>query len=343
MAGKCQVGIPVCRRSRGCIRASPGVGATLLQLLETFCAVVDAGSLTKATERLHLTQPAITRQLRSLERELGAVLLTRTPRGVELTPVGRAVLVHAREAVAAVRACQEVASEASAAGALRLRLTAGLMATLYVLPPVIARFRALYPDIEVQLQPTDQRDAVERLLTYEVDGAVIASPVRSPLVRATPILDDPLLLVGRPDAGAGPEARTVRLADLTGTTLLVLASGTGLREQIDEALQEHGVACRLVEYPTAETVKSAVELGMGQTILPASAVQEELAVGRLSVASFSDWPEASRMIHLLVRAAGRPPRPIAAFTDLLKEAYGGRSPGRPSPRLQPPTKASGTR
>src|SRR5207237_2091523 len=137
----------------------------------------------------------ITRQLRSLERQLGAVLLTRTPHGVLLTPLGRDVLAHARVAVAAVQACRQVASVANQAsgGAGRLSLAAGLMATLYVLPPVVARFRELHPEVAIDLQPVDHHVAVARLIGYQVDAAVIASPVRSPQVKSIPLLHDPLL------------------------------------------------------------------------------------------------------------------------------------------------------
>jgi LysR family hydrogen peroxide-inducible transcriptional activator len=254
--------------------------------------------------------------MRALERELGAVLLTRTPQGVALTTVGRAVLVPARQAVAAVRACREAAEGAVARGA-HLSVAAGLMATLYVLPAVVERFRELHPEVELDLQPAHHRVAVERLLAHEVDAAVIASPVRSKLVRSTPILHDPLLLVGPP----GGDSTPVRLAELGGRPLLVLAVGTGLYEQIEAALRRRGVQCRLVERPTAETIKSAVGLGMGATILPASSVSAELAAGLLSARPFADWPGGARVISLLLRADGRPPRPVAAFAALLRDCY----------------------
>jgi DNA-binding transcriptional LysR family regulator len=297
----------------------------VIQLLETFCAVADAGSLTRAAERLHLTQPAISRQMRTLERDLGVVLLARTPQGVVLTPAGRAVIEPARQAVAAVQACRMAALEhrqGRGDGAPQLRLAAGLMATLYVLPPVVARFRELHPEVEVDLQPAHHRVAVERLLAHEVDAAVIASPVRSPLVRATPVLHDPLLLVGppgAPEAGAGGAS----LAELRERTVLVLPAGTGLHEQIEEGLRRHGIACRLVEHPTAETIKTAAALGMGLTVLPESAVRGEVRAGTLAARPITDWAEAAREIHVVVRAGGGPGAPMRAFTALLQQHYRG--------------------
>jgi DNA-binding transcriptional LysR family regulator len=288
----------------------------VLPLLETFCAVAEYCSLTRAAEHLNLSQPAVTRQLKTLERQLGAVLVTRTPQGVTLTAVGQAVLPHARQALAAVRALEQAASTASETG--RLRIASGLMATLYVLPPVVARFRERYPQVQVDLQPADQRVAVERLLEYEVDAAVIASPVRSPHVRGVPILHDPLLLVTGPGAAAdGPTS----LSHLRGSTVLVLPSTTGLHQQVAEALRERKVSAHLVEHPTAETIKAAVALGVGCSILPVSAVRDELAAGKLSGRPLSDWPGAERVIHALVRAEGRPPTPVADFITLLRRHY----------------------
>jgi LysR family hydrogen peroxide-inducible transcriptional activator len=277
--------------------------------------VADAGSLTGASGPLHITQPAITRQLKALERQLGAVLLTRTPQGVLLTPVGREVLVHARAAVAAAQACRQVAAANAPGGNRRLSIAAGLMVTLYVLPPVVAKFRAQNPDVEIDLQPVDHHVAVNRLISYAVDMAVIASPVRSPQVRATTLLRDPLLLVTSPNSNASP----VQLSDLRDTAVLVLAAGTGLYEQVKTALSRRRISCHLVEYPTAETIKSAVALEMGVAILPASAVQNELRLGALSARSFADWSGSARAIHLLVRAEGRPTRPVATFSAMLKK------------------------
>jgi LysR family hydrogen peroxide-inducible transcriptional activator len=290
----------------------------VLPLLETFCAVAELGSLTRAAEHLNLTQPAVTRQLRTLERQLGVVLLTRTPQGVTLTAVGEAVLPHARQALAAVRAVQQAAADAATPQTRRLRIAAGLMAMLYVLPPVVAQFQAAHPTLEVDLQPAHQRVALQRLLDYEVDATIIASPVRSPQIRGVPILHDPLLLVTAPSPDCSDAAS---VDELRGATLLVLPLGTGLHEQIAAVLRQRDVAAHLVEYPTAETIKTAVGLGMGASILPLSAVREEVGRGSLSARRFGDWPDAERVIHALVRAEGRPSESASAFIALLRRHY----------------------
>jgi DNA-binding transcriptional LysR family regulator len=288
----------------------------LLHLLESFCVVAETGSLNKAAEALHLTQPAITRQIKALEAQLGAVLLTRTPHGVELTPAGQAVLPHARAALAAVAACKHAAAEAQGSGPERLRIAAGLMITLYTLPPVIAAFKEAYPSIPVDLVPGHHRDVLNQLIDYKVDVAFIASDVTAPETKAIKLFSDPMLLVSHPQ----PDPPR-RLADLQAKTVLVLHPQAGLRQEVERALADHGVTCHLAEHPTVETIKTAVQLKMGATILPASAVREDVRTGRLTARAIEDWPESSRTVRAFVRAEGTLPEPVRTFIHLLKEHY----------------------
>ena len=288
----------------------------MLHLLEAFCAAAETGSLSKAAEALHLSQPAITRQIRALEAQLGAVLLNRTPRGVELTPAGQAVLPHARAALSAVAACRHAAAQASGAGPGRLRIAAGLMLTLYTLPPVITAFREAYPAVPVDLRPGSNRDVLNQLMEYEADVAFLLSRVSEPGVKAIKLFSDPMLLVSHPDAGP-----LERLRDLEGRTVLVLQPGAGMRHEVEQALTEQGVTCRLVEHPTVETIKTAVMLQMGVTILPASAVRQEVRDGRLAARPVADWPGPGRTVHAYVRAEGVLPEQARIFIHMLKQHY----------------------
>lgn len=288
----------------------------MLHLLESFCVVAETGSLSKAAEALHLTQPAITRQIKSLEAQLGAVLLNRTPHGVELTPAGQAVLPHARESLAAVAACRHAASQASGGGPDALRIAAGLMITLYTLPPVIKAFKEAYPSIPVDLIPGNHRETLDRLLDYKADVAFIASEVSASNTKAIKLFSDPMVLVShrQPDPPS-------RLADLQEKTVLVLQPQAGLRQEVERALADRSITCRLVEHPTVETIKTAVQLQMGVTLLPASAVREDVRAGRLAAQPIADWPESSRTIRAFVRAEGAIPEPVRTFIHLLKDHY----------------------
>lgn len=286
----------------------------MLELLEMFCAVAEAGSLNKAAERLHLTQPAVTRQVKVLEGKLGVVLLTRTKQGVRLTPAGEAVLKHARQAVAAAAACYGAASAFSADRTECLRVAAGLHVAMYYLPQVLARFRELNPSVKIDLRPAPHRQAIERLLSYEVDLALVGFDVPVPGIRQIPLIEDPLVLV----APGATDTSAARLTDLEGANLLVLPPDSAFRREIDWVLERHSLACTLIELPNAELLKSAAALGMGIAILPRTAARAEADAGTLVIRELVDWPEPVRMIRACVRAEGGLPSSARAFLQMLR-------------------------
>jgi DNA-binding transcriptional LysR family regulator len=300
--------------------------SAMLNLLETFCAVVQAGSINKAAESLHLSQPAITRQIKALEKDLGAVLLTRSTHGVELTPAGEAILPFAYQALSAVAGCRQAAARAAGQGAERLAIASGLMILLFSLHPVIERFREVWPSVAIDLRPGNWGESIDRLLAYEVDVAFLFStPLQAAGVKGTPLFKDPLLLVGAPGTNkVGATAATMprRLADLEGQPLLMLPPESGLRGELLREFEARGVEPKIITHPTVQTIKLAVSLGMGWTILPSSAIRDEVKAGKLAAEPIEDWPEAVRTIRAYTRAEGALPEPARHLIALMREAYG---------------------
>lgn len=291
----------------------------MLHLLETFCAVVAAGSLNRAAEALHLTQPAVTKQIRSLERELGVQLLLRGPQGVSLTPVGRQIHHHARRALAAARACRRVAAEWNAPDRGRLVVGAGLTLTLFTLPPVIAAFRRRHPAVQVEVRTGGSRETLEALLNYEVDLALVTSPVAHGELQVTPLFRDPLVLAAAPGhpVAAGPAVTTAALAD---AALIGFTRGSGLRQYTDQVLEARGVAPQVVmEFDSIEAIKTMVALNLGVALLPWSAVREDANHGRLAALPVADWPDAGRTIALVSRRDGYLTAPMRQFRQLARE------------------------
>lgn len=283
----------------------------MLDLLQTFCSVADTGSLNKAAEVLHLTQPAVTRQIKLLEQQLGVVLLIRHTQGVRLTPAGEAVLRHARQAVAAAAACQGVAATFASSAAERLRVAAGMHVAMYCLPGLLAEFQRRWPSVKVDLRPDVNRAAVQRLLQYEADVALVAFEVAVPGVQQIPLFADPLVLVAPPGAEGGP----ARFAELEGSTLLVLQSGSVLRREVDDVLERYALNCTLIELPGTEAIRMGVGLGMGLAIMPRSAVRQE---ERLTIRPFQDWPGNERTVRALVRAEGSLPDSVRNLLELAR-------------------------
>jgi DNA-binding transcriptional LysR family regulator len=289
----------------------------VLHLLETFCTVADCGSLSRAAELLHLSQPAVTRQIKALEQELGAVLLTRSAHGVHLTPVGEKVLVHARQALSAVAACRQVAAEFAGAGD-HLRVAAGHMVFNFLLPPVLARFRQEHPEVEITLYTGHYQECLDRLTAYEADLALVSTPPADPALRAVPLLRDPVVAVVAPGNRQTLKAG-LALADLRGETLLVLPRASGFRQVMGAVLAEAGVDCHLVEQPSVEAIKTMVALQMGIALLPQSAVREEVQRGKLAAVPLTDWPDNGRMVLAVTRSEGSLPLPVRLLLKALKD------------------------
>jgi DNA-binding transcriptional LysR family regulator len=292
----------------------------LLHLLETFCAVAETGSLSKAAETLHLTQPAVTRQIKALEQELSAVLLTRTAHGVDLTPAGRAVLVHAHQALTAVEACRRAVAE-SAGGAGQLRVAAGHMVMQFLLPPVLAKFRTAYPDVEIQLYTGHYQECLDQLTGYQADLALISTPVSVSGLKAAPLLVDPVVAATAPGVALTAGRRELSLAELAGHTILMLPRQSGFHQLVSHVLADAGVDCPVAEHPTVEAAKTMAALNMGVTLLPWSAVADEVERGRLSAATVADWPDNGRTVLAVTRSEGAPPPPVPALLRALKEHY----------------------
>jgi DNA-binding transcriptional LysR family regulator len=291
----------------------------VLHLLESFCAVARLGSLNRAADELHISQPALTKQMRALEQELGVTLLNRSPKGIHLTPAGEEVFFHARRALAAAADCRNVASRYADPQAGHVRLGAGLTLVLFTLPPLLAAYRLQRPRVEVVVQVADSRTTAARVAEGALDLGLLTSPVTANGLRTTPLFVDPLVLVappGHPLSGR----QDLSMADLHGQALVGAGKGTGLRGQVDRILADHGIVPRFVmEFDNLEAAKGMVLVGLGLCLLPLSSVQADAAAGRLTVHRLIDWPDPGRTISLVTRRTSPSEGPQAELARLLVE------------------------
>lgn len=287
----------------------------MLQYVETFCTVVEAGSLNLAAERLHLSQPAVSKQIRAMEAELGAQLLERSARGVEMTPVGRQIYRLARRALAVEAGCRRAAESWRDPASGRLVVGAGLTLTLFTLPPVIQAFREQVPAVRLEVVTGDSRESLARLLAFEVDVALVTSPVPHPEVQAVPLFVDPLVVVAAPGT-----VLPQRIDQLGAASLISFRRGSGLRQYVDQVLEGHGARPDVVmEFDSIEAIKTMAGLGLGLALLPLSAVREEVASARLTMTRLPDWPDAGRNVTLLRRRAGLRSGAVSLFTSIARE------------------------
>lgn len=287
----------------------------MLQYVETFCAVVEAGSFNLAAERLHLSQPAISKQIKAMEAELGVQLLLRSARGVELTPVGRQIHRMARRALAVEEGCQRAAEAWKGEEKGRLVVGAGLTLILFTLPPVIQAFRERVPGVQLEVVTGDSRESLGRLLSFQVDVALVTSPVPHPEVQPIPLFIDPLVVVAAPGI---PLPQTI--PDLGDAPLIAFRRGSGIRQYVDQVLEGRGARPQVaMEFDSIEAIKTMAGLGLGLALLPLSAVREEVAHGRLAMIRLPDWPDAGRSVTLLRRRAGLRSGAVSRFSAIARD------------------------
>ena len=289
-------------------------GVMTSRQLEYFRAVGRELHFTRAGEALHVAQPALSQQIRKLERELGLTLFERDRHRVELTAAGAALLEHAERILADIAAAEdEMRGWAGGVhGLIRLGTARGVVTRL---AGVLAAFCADYPQVDVQLREETTADMLANLHAGRLDAATLAAlpPVPDGRLASHPLGTEPLVLVTAPNGEFGGR-RSVALAALDGVDLVVYGAGSAVREIIVSALADAGVTPRMRfetrEYSTARALASA---GLAVAILPRSIAEEPgLPVHVATLEPAPRWTPA-----LAWSARRRPAPALAAFIDFV--------------------------
>ena len=289
--------------------------------LAAFCAVVERKSFSQAAERLGVTQPAVSLQIRALEERLGQRLLDRSGRRVEPTEAGLALYRGAQKLLALERQLvDEVASGAEGALTGRLEIGASTGPGGSALPPLLCEFQAANPTTTIGLSVYDTQTVVDLVGRRELELGVVGAARRQRAVVFEPLFRDEVVLACPP--GHTFAGRTVSLEELRSEPLIVMQEGAGVRQVIEDELRKAGTRLRelepKLELGLQESVRSAVRAGHGVTFISRSAVEAEVEAGTIATARV-DGLEPAREISL-VRAAGRSPTRLAeAFVTFARE------------------------
>jgi len=260
-----------------------------LEQLRIFIAVAESEHVTRAAEALRLTQSAVSAAIGALERRYGVALFDRVGRRIELNAEGRLFLSEARAVLARAAAAELALSEMSDLKRGTLSVHASQTIASYWLPPRIVAFRRAYPQIEVRLAVGNTAQAAKAVIEGTAELAFVEGHVGDPALQQSPIDHDRLVIVV---ASGHPWARRKRLADrdiIEGEWVL-REPGSGTRSEFEAALVTKGVspeALKIVlELPTNEAVRSAVEASSGVTAISELVVEAALRAGTLVALNF---------------------------------------------------------
>jgi DNA-binding transcriptional LysR family regulator len=287
--------------------------------LTAFCEVVERRSFSQAAERLGVTQPAVSLQVRSLEERLGAQLLDRSGRRVEPTEAGVRLYRGAQRLLQLERELLAELEE-EAGGELQgpLAIGASTGPGAHLVPLLLCEFQREHSGVEVVLSVSDTQAVIERVAERELELGVVGALRRHRSLEFEPLARDEVVLAVPP--GHAFAGREVAVAELRREPLVVMQEGAGVRHVIEEDLRRAGVRDlhSKLELGLQESVKTAVAAGYGVAFISRTAIEGELAAGTLAAARVAGI-EAARQIYV-VRAKGRVlGRPAAAFLAFARE------------------------
>jgi DNA-binding transcriptional LysR family regulator len=289
--------------------------------LAAFCAVVERKSFSQAAERLGVTQPAVSLQIRSLEQRLGRRLLDRSGRRVEPTEAGLRLYASAQRLLQAEeQLLEELESddEGVVTGSLELGASTGPGGS--VVPVLLCEFQERHPDVTVRLSVSDTQTVVAQVADRELELGVVGAGRRHRGVTFEPFFrDEVVLAVPVSHSFAG---KTVTLEQLRAEPLVVMQEGAGVRQVIEDELRKAGARLRdldvRLELGLQESVRSAVLAGHGVTFISRLAIESDLAAGLLATARVRGLDPVREIF--LARATGRSEtRAARAFLAFARE------------------------
>jgi DNA-binding transcriptional LysR family regulator len=285
--------------------------------LETFLAVAEERSFSRAAARLHRTQPAVSQVIAKLEAELGETLLERSSRDGTLTDAGEVLKEHAQKMLNLRADAEAALVELRSLHTGTLRLAANEYTCLYLLP-VLDEFRRQHPRIKVAVQRALASRIADEVLSHSVEMGVVSFRPEDPQVRSTVVYRDELVCVVAP-GHALAKAGTASIARLGREPFIAHNVASPLRQKVIAAFKRHKTPLQMeVELPSLEAIKRFVERGNGVALVPGLTVETELASGSLVAVSVPEL-QVERKLRLVFRRQAALSHAARAFLEVVEE------------------------
>jgi DNA-binding transcriptional LysR family regulator len=258
-----------------------------LETAKIICSLVELKSFSHTADLHSISQSAVSQQIAQIELDHKIQLFDRKKRPIELTGAGE---VFYRACKDILERYDQMASELTQLNqsSCKIRLAAIFSIGMHTLQPYIKRFISIYPDINLSVEYSDAKDIYEKLLRGSIDIGVVAIPRRDRNLQVLPFEDEPLMLVCPPEHPLA-NCTEIDIHQIQSEKFVAFAVDVPTRSLIDSILARYGVNIRIAtEFDNIETIKRAIEIGTGISILPKSSLRTELAAGSLKAISFSN-------------------------------------------------------
>lgn len=289
------------------------MSALNLDYLKTFSLVAELGSFSAAAERLGLTQPAISLQVRALEKQLGVRLVERVGRTARPSAAGEELLAHAGRIEAATNQAIEAVARHAKGVLGRVRLGTGATPCAFMLPPLLADLKHRFPDLDITVTTGNSADIVRAVDDNLLDIGLVSLPVSGRIFEITPLFDERFVAIA-PAETSLPD--TVTAETLAQRPLILYEPGANTRRLTDEWLAASGTAIKpVMALGSVDAIKEMVAVGLGAALVPEIALRaadrERLVVRPLS-------PPLSRRFALVLRRDKRLDRALRETLAALK-------------------------
>ena len=291
-----------------------------LQQLKLFEAVARHGSITRAAEEVHLTQPTVSMQVKSLEDKLGLPLTEQIGKQLHLTRAGDEVANAARDILGRMNELQASLEDMhrNVAGPLSVAVVSSAK---YFLPQLLGQFKRRYPNVEPRLQIVNREAILQRVADNSDDLFIMGQPPEDHAVVADPFLENVIVCTARPDHPLAGR-KGIKLRDIVDFELIRREAGSGTRKAVDRLFDGAGVQLGAhLEFDDSEAIKQAVISGLGAAFLSRHSLRLELAAGELVELDVEGFPLRRRW-YAMHRKGKKLSKAAQSFLDFLHEGQG---------------------
>jgi len=289
--------------------------------LKVFRVVADTLNFRRAADELHLTQPAITSQIKSLEEGLGIALFDRISRDIRLTPAGTTLLQYVRQIEAISN--DAVAALAPFGGQEGIEISIGASHTIavYLLPRLLLTLQKDWPKLRIHIMGGSTNEILHALTMHQIGVGLIEAPAFRPDLKIEVFGEDELALIVRPDH-RWAEKTELRAAELVQEPILLREVGSGMRKFVEEYLERNGVLRQQlrtsIDMNSTEGILAAVEAGLGIGFVPCAVLDKALMTGSVKVIPLVKGP-VRRQLSIVLLNGPEPKGPVGQLLKLLRE------------------------
>jgi len=288
------------------------------QYLEVFIKVVEKENFTKAAKELHMTQPAVSQHIRTLERLVGTRLLERNNKHVRMNKAGEIVYHHAKEILALYTRMQDLVDDLAGSASGPISIGASYTFGEYILPHIIAKLKKEYPLIKPSIIIHNTKEIIDLVNSYQLDIGIVEGYFNDSQLRSEVVSEDQMVIVASPSHPLLKKNGDLPLSALADETWILREEGSGTRQAADHFFKMHPFTPKaIMEFGSTQVIKESVEAGLGISLLSKWTIVKELTNGYIGMIKVEGLP-FKREFTIVTRSVYQT-KALNTFIETLKE------------------------